>query len=94
MKEKLYEAFAGLGNSIVTAAPKVAMGLLLVVLGLIVAKLVEVAFRTVLVRVRFDTVIEKLGIDKALHRMASGRNSAWLFRDSSIFSFCSCWPRL
>lgn len=69
MKEKLYEAFAGLGNSIVTAAPKVAMGLLLVVLGLIVAKLVEVAFRTVLVRVRFDTVIEKLGIDKALHRI-------------------------
>ena len=69
MKEKLFEAFAALGNSIVTAAPKVAMGILLVVLGLIVAKVVEIAFRTVLIRVRFDNAIETLGIDKALHRI-------------------------
>lgn len=69
MKEKLFEAFAALGNSIVTAAPKVAMGILLVILGLIVAKVVEIAFRTVLVRVRFDNAIETLGIDKALHRI-------------------------
>jgi small-conductance mechanosensitive channel len=69
MKEKLFEAFAALGNSIVTAAPKVAMGILLVVLGLIVAKVVEIAFRTVLARVRFDNALETLGIDKALHRI-------------------------
>jgi small-conductance mechanosensitive channel len=69
MKEKLYAAFAGLGNSIATAAPKVAIGILLVVLGLIAAKLVEIAIRSVLVRVRFDSAIEKLGIDKAIHRI-------------------------
>jgi hypothetical protein len=69
MREKLYEAFAGLGNSIVTAAPKVAMGILLVILGLIVSKLVEIAVRTVLIRVHFDSAIERLGVEKALHRI-------------------------
>jgi hypothetical protein len=38
---KLLEAFANLGNSIITALPKVAVGILLVILGLVVAKLVE-----------------------------------------------------
>ena len=69
MKEKLYEAFAGLGNSIVTAAPKVAIGIVLVILGLIAAKVVEVVFRTILVRVRFDNAIERFNIDKALQRI-------------------------
>ncbi len=69
MKERLLQAFAGLGNSVVTAAPKVAVGILLVILSLVVAKLVEVALRSMLVRVRFDTAIEKVGIDKALGRI-------------------------
>ena len=68
MKEKLLEAFASLGNSVVTALPKVAVGILLI-LGVVVAKLVEVAFRTVLVRLRFDNLMEKAGIDKALQRI-------------------------
>jgi small-conductance mechanosensitive channel len=41
----------------------------LVILGLVVAKLVEVAFRTILVRLRFDNLMEKAGIDKALQRI-------------------------
>jgi small-conductance mechanosensitive channel len=69
MKEKLLEAFANLGNSIITALPKIAVGILLVILGLVVAKLVEVAFRTILVRLRFDNLMEKAGIDKALQRI-------------------------
>lgn len=69
MKEKLYEAFSGLGNSIVSAAPKVSVGILLVILGLIVSKLVEFALRTALIRVHFDSAVERLGVDKALHRI-------------------------
>jgi hypothetical protein len=69
MKERLFEAFAGLGNSIITAMPKVAVGILLVILGLIVAKLVEVTLRVALVRVHFDGAIQKVGVDKALHRI-------------------------
>jgi small-conductance mechanosensitive channel len=69
MKEKLLNAFASLGNSVLTAIPKVAVGILLVVLGLLAAKLIEVVLRTMLVRVRFDKLVEKTGIDKALQRI-------------------------
>jgi small-conductance mechanosensitive channel len=69
MEKKLLEAFAGLGNSIATAMPKVAVGILLIVLGLVAAKLVEVVLRTMLVRIRFDRLMEKSGVDKALQRI-------------------------
>jgi Conserved TM helix/Mechanosensitive ion channel len=69
MKEKLLHAFAGLGNSVISAAPKVVVGILLIILSLVVAKLVEVVLRTMLVRVRFDTAIEKVGIDQALGKI-------------------------
>lgn len=69
MKERLFAAFEGLGNSIVSAAPKVALGILLAILGLIVAKLVEVVLRTTLTRIRFDNGVQRIGMDKALHRI-------------------------
>ena len=68
MEKKLLEAFAGLGKSIVAALPKVAVGILLVILGL-AAKLVEVVLRAVLVRLRFDSLIGKAGVDKTLQRI-------------------------
>lgn len=69
MKEKLLESFGNLLNSIIAAAPKVVIGILLVVVGLAVAKLVEVVLRMILVRVRFDSLVEKAGVDKALQRI-------------------------
>ncbi len=69
MEKKLLEAFAGLGKSVVAALPKVAVGILLVILGLVAAKLVEVVLRAVLVRIRFDTLIGKAGVDKTLQRI-------------------------
>src|ERR1700691_4999618 len=69
MKEKLLNAFVSLGNSVLAAMPKVAIGVLLVVLGLVAAKLLEIILRTMLVRVRFDKLVEKTGIDKALQRI-------------------------
>jgi hypothetical protein len=69
VKEKLLESFGNLFNSIIAAAPKVVIGILLVVVGLAVAKLVEVVLRMILVRVRFDSLVEKAGVDKALQRI-------------------------
>jgi small-conductance mechanosensitive channel len=69
MKEKLLNAFVSLGNSVLAAIPKVAIGVLLVVVGLVAAKLLEIVLRTMLVRVRFDKLVEKTGIDKALQRI-------------------------
>lgn len=69
MKEKLLAAFANLGNSILAALPKVAVGILLIIVGLLVAKLIEVVLRALLTRLRFDNLMEKVGIDKALQRI-------------------------
>jgi hypothetical protein len=69
VKEKLIESFSNLVNSIIVAAPKVAVGIILVVAGLAIAKLVEVVLRIILVRVRFDSLVEKAGVDKALQRI-------------------------
>jgi small-conductance mechanosensitive channel len=69
VEKKLLEAFAGLGRSVVTALPKVAVGILLVILGLVAAKLVEVVLRALLVRMRFDSLIGKAGVDKTLQRV-------------------------
>ena len=69
MEKKLFEAFAGLGNSIASAVPGVAVGILLIILGLVLAKLVEVALRTMLIRVHFDSLIEKAGVAKAIKRV-------------------------
>ena len=69
MEKKLLEAFAGLGRSVVTALPKVALGIILVVIGLAFAKLVEVVLRTILIRISFDSLVGKAGIDKTLRRI-------------------------
>jgi hypothetical protein len=69
MKAKLLESFGNLVNSIISAAPKVLIGILLLIAGLALAKLVEVLLRLILVRVRFDSLVEKAGVDKALQRI-------------------------
>jgi small-conductance mechanosensitive channel len=69
MMEKLQQAFQGLLDSTIAAAPKVSVGLLLVVAGLLAAKLIEVVLRFILTRIRFDSLMERAGIDKALQRV-------------------------
>jgi hypothetical protein len=69
VKQKLFQSFSDLAVSIVTAAPKIVVGIVLVVAGLTAAKLIEIVLRYVLTRVRFDKLMEKAGIDKALQRI-------------------------
>jgi len=69
VKQKLLESFGQLGESIVSAAPKFVVGLLLVIAGIIAAKVIEIVLRYVLTRLRFDSLMEKAGIDKALQRI-------------------------
>ena len=69
MKEKLLSAFAALGDSIVRALPKISIGIVLIVLGLVLAKLIEFVLRTILVRVRLDRLAERTGIDQAFKRI-------------------------
>jgi len=69
MKDKLIQAFSGLADSTIAAAPKVAVGILLVALALVVAKVVEIVLRYTLTKVRFDQLVGKAGIDVALQRI-------------------------
>src|ERR1700733_6623617 len=69
MEKKLLDSFAALGNSIASAIPKIAIGILLIIVGLIFAKLIAAALRTMLIRVRFDSLMEKAGFTKALRRI-------------------------
>src|SRR6476646_4143760 len=69
MEQKLLQSFGGLADSVAAGAPKFAVGVLLVIAGFIAAKLIEVVLRYMLTRVRFDSLMEKAGIDKALQRI-------------------------
>lgn len=56
-------------NSVVTATPKIVAGVVVVALGLLASKLVAFSFRQVLVRARFDALLEKLGITAPLKKL-------------------------
>ncbi len=63
------QAFSNLADSVVAATPKVLVGILLIIVGFAVAKLVETVLRYTLTRVRFDKLMERAGVDKALQRI-------------------------
>lgn len=69
MKEKLLQAFGHLADSVIAMTPKFLVGVLLAILGFAVAKLIEVVLRFMLTRIRFDKLMERAGIDKALQRI-------------------------
>lgn len=69
MKDKLIQAFGGLLDSAIAAAPKVAVGLVLAVAALVVAKLLERLLRNALTRIHFDQLVAKAGVDQAIHRL-------------------------
>jgi small-conductance mechanosensitive channel len=68
VKEKLLQAFGGLADSTIAAAPKVAVGILLVIAALLFARLVEKALSYTLKKVRLDDLVARAGIDRALER--------------------------
>ena len=83
--KKLLEAFAGLDNSIASTIPKVCDGILLIILGLLVAKLLEVALRAMLIRARFDSLIEKAGVARALKGIGIRQQSSLFFPKLAYF---------
>jgi hypothetical protein len=69
VKDKLLESFQDLADTIVGAAPQVAVGIALLILALIVAKVVEKLLRMILVRIRFDSLVERAGLDKTMEKL-------------------------
>jgi small-conductance mechanosensitive channel len=69
MKESLIKAFVGLGHSLASTVPRFAVGILLIILSIVFAKLIEVSLRTALIRLQFDTLIQKARIPTALRKI-------------------------
>ncbi len=70
---QLAEAFQNLIASIVAWTPRVVVGVVLVVIAIILAKMFEAVLRSLLRRLGFDTMLEKLGIQKSLERIGIQR---------------------
>ncbi|MBN1569117.1 MAG: mechanosensitive ion channel [Acidobacteria bacterium] len=66
MKEKLYESFQGLVDMVAGAAPKVVLGILLLLIAIVVAKVVEKVLSLFLVRLRLDNLVQQAGLDRML----------------------------
>jgi len=69
IQEKLVGAFLNLFDSVVSAVPKILVGILLVAGAFLVASLVERTLRFVLTKVRFDQLVGRAGIDQAFQRL-------------------------
>jgi hypothetical protein len=69
MKEKLVTAFSNLADSIIAAVPKIVMGIVLVIASIVAAEIIERVLRYTLTKVRFDSLLGRVGIDRALQRL-------------------------
>ncbi len=69
MRAQLVQSFRELGLTIATAVPRIVIGLVVLVGLVLLAKIVERVLRTVLVRVRFDALLQQAGLDTVLHRL-------------------------
>ena len=67
--DQLGEAFQSMGQTIVAWTPRVVLGIVLIILALIVAKVVERLLRAALKRLRFDQALARTGVDRFLHRI-------------------------
>ena len=74
MTDKLLASFQAMLDAVIQAAPKVATVIVLLIVALFVAKLVERILRVILVRVRFDSLIGRAGIDKIFESIGFRRD--------------------
>lgn len=73
MRERLIQAFQDLANSTISAIPQVLVGLVLIGVALLIAALIERSLRYLLTKIAFDSLVGKVGIDRALQRLGIRR---------------------
>ena len=66
IQTQLVATFQGVIDSLIAWTPRVLLAIVLLVVALVVAKVVERVLRTMMVRLRFDSLITKVGIDQAI----------------------------
>jgi len=69
MRERLIQAFQDLADSTISAIPHVVVGVALLIVSLLVATLIERSLRYLLTKAAFDSLVGKVGIDRALQQL-------------------------
>ncbi len=69
VKTQLIQTYQNLVGDLVGAAPRVISGVVLVLLAWLVAKVIERGVRMMMVRMNFDSVLGKVGIDTAVQQL-------------------------
>lgn len=69
MRERLIQAFQDLADSTISAVPQVVVGVALLLVALLIAKVIERSLRYLLTKVAFDSLVGKVGIDRALQQL-------------------------
>jgi hypothetical protein len=69
IRDQLVATYQGAVNSIIAWTPRVILAIVLLVSALVVAKAIERILRAIMVRLRFDALVEKVGIDQAIQRL-------------------------
>ena len=69
MKERVIESFRELFDAVIAAAPEFLTGIVLLLVGVVVAKVIEKILRMILVRLKFDSLVEKTGIDQTIQKI-------------------------
>lgn len=69
MQQQLLRIATDLQAMVVNAAPRVIVGIVVVIAMLIVAKLVERVLQLILVRLHFDSLLKQVGVDALLQRV-------------------------
>ncbi len=69
MKQRILESFQGLLDSVVAATPKVVTAIVLLIFAVLVAKIIEKVLRAVLTRMKFDSLVARVGIDTTLQKV-------------------------
>ncbi len=69
VKTQLIQTYQNLVGDLVGSAPKIISGIILVLLAWLVAKIIERGVRLMMVRMNFDNVLGKIGIDTAIQQL-------------------------
>lgn len=69
VRDQLMATYQGTVDSLIAWAPRVVLVVVLVVVALVVAKVIERLLRTIMTRLRFDSLVERVGIDQAMQRI-------------------------
>lgn len=74
IRTQLQEIFGGMVESAVASIPRLLVAVVLILLALMAAKIVERFLRAIMVRVRFDALVRRSGVDNWLTRIGVRRS--------------------